>query len=66
MPEAEKDMLADKRIAPMFDWEEIKGNKNLPYPYVVSFTSRPDNDYMWREYAQEGGVVLEIDDTETV
>lgn len=66
MPEVEKDMLADRRIAPMFDWNEIKDNKNLPYPYVVSFTSRPDNDYMWCEYAKEDGVVLEIDDTEKV
>lgn len=66
MPEVEKDMPADRRIASMFDWDEIKGNKNLPYPYVVSFTSRPDNDYMWREYAKEDGVVLVIDDAETV
>ena len=66
MPEVEKDMPADRRIAPLFDWNEIKDNKNLPYPYVVSFTSRPDNDYMWREYAKEDGVVLEIDDTEKV
>lgn len=66
MPEVEKDMPADRRIAPLFDWNEIKGNRNLPYPYVASFTSRPDNDYMWREYAKEDGVVLEIDDTETV
>lgn len=66
LPEVEKDLPADRRIAPMFDWDEIKDNKNLPYPYVVSFTSRPDNDYMWREYAKENGVVLEIDNTETV
>ena len=66
MPEVEKDMPADRRIAPLFDWNEIKGNKNLPYPYVVSFTSRPDNDHMWREYAKEDGVVLEIDDTVSV
>lgn len=66
MPEVEKDMPADRRIAPLFEWDEIKDNKNLPYPYVVSFTSRLDNDYMWREYAKEDGVVLEIDDTEKV
>lgn len=46
MPEVEKDMKPDRQIASMFDWSEIKGNKNLPYPYVVSFTSCPDNDYM--------------------
>lgn len=61
--EVERDMPADRRIAPMFDWNEIKDSKNLPYPYVVSFTSRPDNDFMWREYATMDGVVLEIDDT---
>lgn len=66
MPEVEKDMPVDRRIATMFDWNEIKDNRNLPYPYVVSFTSRPDNDYMWREYAKEDGVVLEIDDTVSV
>lgn len=66
LPEVEKDMPTDRRIAPRFNWDEIKGNKNLPYPYVVSFTSRPDNDYMWREYAKEDGVVLEIDDTVSV
>lgn len=66
LPEVEKDMPTDRQIAPMFDWDEIKDNMNLPYPYVVSFTSRPDNDYMWHEYAKEDGVVLEIDDTETV
>lgn len=59
-------MQADRQIASMFDWNEIKENKNLPYPYVVSFTSRPDNEYMWREYAKEDGIVLEIDDSERV
>ena len=66
LPEVEKDMPADRRIAPMFDWNEIKDNINLPYPYVVSFSSQPDNDYMWHEYAKEDGVVLEIDDTVSV
>lgn len=66
LPEVEKEMPTDRRIALMFDWNEIKDNKNLPYPYVVSFTSRPVNDYMWREYAKEDGVVLEIDDTVSV
>lgn len=66
LPEVEKEMPTDRRIASMFDWNEIKDNKNLPYPYVLSFTSRPDNDYMWREYAKEDGVVLEIDDTVSV
>lgn len=63
LPEVEKDMQTDRKIAPLFEWGEIKDNQNLPFPYVVSFTSRPDNDYMWHEYAKEDGVVLEIDDT---
>lgn len=46
LPEVEKDMQADRRIAPMFDWDEIKDNINLPYPYVVSFSSRPDRLYV--------------------
>ena len=66
LPEVEKDMPEDRRITPMFDWNEIKDNINLPYPYVVSFSSQPDNDYMWHEYAKEDGVVLEIDDTVSV
>lgn len=66
LPEVEKDMPADRQIAPMFDWNKIKDNLNLPYPYIVSFTSRSDNDYMWRKYAKEDGVVMEIDDTESV
>lgn len=66
LPEVEKDIQADRQIASMFDWNEIKENKNLPYPYVVSFTSRPNNEYMWQEYAKEDGVVLEIDDSVVV
>ncbi len=66
MPEVEKDMPSDRQIASMFDWNVIKDNQNLPYPYIVSFSSRPDNDYMWYEYAKEDGVVLEIDDSERV
>lgn len=62
MPEVEKDMQPDRQIASMFDWEQIKDNKNLPYPYVVSFSARQDNEYMWHEYAHLDGVVMEIDD----
>lgn len=62
LPEVEKDIPTDRKIAPLFEWGKIKDNQNLPYPYVVSFTSRPDNDYMWHKYAKEDGVVLEIDD----
>ena len=58
----EKELQPDRQIAPLFDWNEIKDNKNLPYPYIVSFTSRTDNDYMWKKYAKTDGVVMAIDD----
>lgn len=61
MPEVEKNVQSDRQISSMFDWSGIKDNKNLGYPYIVSFTSRPNNDYMWREYAGMDGVVMEID-----
>lgn len=64
LPVVEKDLPVDRQIASMSDWNEIKDNKNLPYPYVVSFTLRPNNDYMWHEYAKDDGIVIEIDDTE--
>ena len=62
----EKELQPDRQIAPLFDWNEIKDNKNLPYPYIVSFTSRTDNDYMWKKYAKTDGVVMAIDDTQYV
>lgn len=66
LPEVEKVLPADRKISPLFDWNDIKDNKNLPYPYTVSFSARPDNDFMWREYAKTDGVVLEIDDSQNV
>lgn len=36
---------------------------NLPYPYIVSLSARPDNEHMWSEYAKKEGVVLEVDDS---
>ena len=32
LPEMEKELQPDRQIAPLFDWNEIKDNKNLPYP----------------------------------
>lgn len=66
LPDVEKVLPADRKISPLFDWNDIKDNKNLPYPYTVSFSARPDNDYMWKEYAKTDGVVLEIDDSQNV
>lgn len=63
LPEVEKDMQSNRQIASLFDWNVIKGNKNLAYPYIISFTSRPDNDYMWHEYAGLDGVAMEIDNS---
>lgn len=52
----------ERRIAANFKRELIAGKKNLPFPYVVSITSRNDNLYMWENYANHNnGVVLEID-----
>lgn len=51
----------DRRIAFSFKRELIEGNNNLPFPYVISFTSRKDNEYMWENYADhKNGVVIEI------
>lgn len=63
LPEIEKGFLVDRRVAQDFDWMLIEWNVNQPYPYIVSFTARPDNEYMWTEYAKEEGIVLEIDDS---
>lgn len=63
LTEIEKGLQEDRRVAQDFDWELIEWNVNLPYPFIVSFTARPDNEYMWNEYAKDDGVVLEIDDS---
>lgn len=64
LPLVEKDLQPDGRTAAKFDWSMIEGNTNLPFPYIVSFTSRHDNEYMWEEYAKNDGIALEIDDTQ--
>lgn len=66
LPEVEKELQPDRRIAELFNWNEIKGNINIPCPYVVSFSSRPDNDYMWGHYAGNDGVVMAVDDSQNV
>lgn len=63
LPELEKRLQPDRRIASSFEWDEIIGNETLPFPYVVSFTDKKDNEYMWDHYACHGkGVVIAIDD----
>lgn len=63
LPVVEQGLPEDRRVAQDFDWKLIEGNVNLPYPYIVSLTARPDNEYMWSEYAKNDGVVLELDDS---
>lgn len=63
LPQVEKDLPLDRQVANLFGWNEIERNTNLPFPYIVSFTSRPDNSYMWEEYAKSDGIVMEIDDS---
>ena len=63
LPEIEKELPLDRQVAKNFDWKLVEGNVNLPYPYIVSFTSRQNNKYMWGEYAKLEGVVLEMDDS---
>lgn len=64
LPELEKRLQPDRRIASSFEWDEILDNETLPFPYVVSFTDKADNEYMWEHYACQGkGVVIALDDS---
>ena len=67
LPELEKRLQPDRRIASSFEWDEILGNETLPFPYVVSFTDKRDNEYMWEHYACQGrGVVIALDDSRRI
>ncbi len=67
LPLLEMRLQPDRRIAPAFEWEEIYKNETLPFPYIVSFTDRNDNNYMWENYACKGkGVAIELDDTQRI
>lgn len=67
LPRLEERIRPDRRISSSFVWEDIKENITLPFPYIVSFTDRFDNEYMWDQYGCRGkGVVLGIDDTERI
>lgn len=63
LPMVEQGLPEDRQVAQDFDWKLIEGNVNLPYPYIVSLSARPDNEYMWSKYAKKDGVVLEVDDS---
>ena len=67
LPRFEDQLRPDRRLASSFEWEDIYGNVTLPFPYIVSFTNRHDNAYMWEKYAgRDSGVVLGIDDSKNV
>ena len=67
LPELEKRLQPDRRIASSFEWDEILGNETLPFPYVVSFTDKKDNEYLWEHYACQGkGVVIALDDSRRI
>ena len=67
LPKLEKRLQPDRRIASSFEWDEIIVNETLPFPYVVSFTDKKDNEYMWEHYACDGkGVVLALDDSRRI
>lgn len=67
LPKIEARLQPDRQVAHLFDWNEINGNKNLFWPYVVSFTSQYNNAFMWDNYGEHGkGVVLALDDSKTV
>lgn len=63
LPMVEQGLPEYRQVAKDFDWKLIEGNVNLPYPYIVSLSARPDNEYMWSKYAKTDGVVLEVDDS---
>lgn len=59
--EKQGNLQEDRKIAAFFKHELIVENINLPFPYVISITSRNDNAYMWENYANHNnGVVLEL------
>lgn len=67
LPKVEESLQEDRKIANYFKWDNIKDNINIPWPYVVSFTNRCDNSYMWLNYADRfNGVVLSVDDSVSV
>ncbi len=61
MEEARK-IPEENRIAWKFKRQYIENNAHLPYPYTISLTTRNNNAYMWKNYADNNnGVVLEIE-----
>lgn len=62
LPKLEERLNPDRRLASSFEIEGIIGDVTLPFPYIVSFTDRNDNGYLWDEYAKrDTGIVLGLD-----
>lgn len=52
----------DRRISQFFNPKDVVSALGLPVPYVISISSRKDNEYMWKNYADNGqGVVMELE-----
>ena len=67
LPRIEASLQPDRQVAHLFDWDEIYNNQSCFWPYVISYTSTFDNDYMWEEYADNSkGVVLALDDSRPI
>lgn len=67
LPRLEERLNPGRRVASSFVWEEIKDNATLPFPYIVSFTDKNVNGYLWEEYAKrDTGVVLGLEDSTMV
>lgn len=63
--EAKHSIPNQNRLSYYFKEESIAGNINIPSPYIASLSKRPDNDYMWKKYADNNnGVVLALDANE--
>lgn len=60
--EVQSGIQDDRKISPFFYPTEIERAIGLPVPYVISISARKDNEYMWRNYADNSqGVVMELE-----
>ena len=67
LPKLEERLNPDRRLASSFEIDGIIGDVTLPFPYIVSFTDKNDNGYLWEEYAKrDTGVVLGLDESTRV
>lgn len=60
--ELQTGLQEDSRISQFFNPKDVESALGLPVPYVISISARKDNEYMWRNYADNWqGVVLEVE-----